>query len=277
MTTIFKAMLIGIAMLAALGVACSSGDGDEAGGDGGGAAPAAASGEGGAAGDVAVSEYKLTQEVDFTAIEVTSPRITRIRRIGLEYSCATERSPTGFDFGQNLSPPLEWTGVPAEAKSLALVVTGTDNLVAVIDPTAGSKANEFTPPYPEPLRVHWVMWNIPPTATELPQAIATTTEAASVGPTAKQGMNYEGFAGWSGPCPSPIGLAREYKATQGGYNYTYGAPMRGIDDFFFRVYALDTELDLGPDATKDDLLKAIDGHIIAAGELNGKYAQRRKF
>ena len=269
-------LLMIVAMLTALGIACSSSDGGGSDGEEGGAAAAASSGEEGAAVD-GLSEYKLTQEVDFAAIEVTSDRITRVRRIGLAYSCASERSPTGFEFGQNLSPPLVWTGVPAEAKSLVLVVTGTDNLIPVADAQAGSKANEFTPPYPEPLRVHWVMWNIPPTVTELPEAIATTTEAASVGPSARQGMNYEGLTGWSGPCPSPIGLAREYKSTQGGYNYTYGAPMRGIDDFFFRIYALDTELDLGPDATKNDLLKAIDGHVIAAGELNGKYAQRRKF
>jgi phosphatidylethanolamine-binding protein (PEBP) family uncharacterized protein len=269
-------LLIGLALLAVVGVACSSSDGGESGGEGDGAAAASSGEEGAAVGD-ALSEYKLTQEVDFSAIEVTSARITRVRRIGLEYSCATERSPTGFEFGQNLSPPLVWTGVPAEAKSLVLVVTGTDNLIPVADAQAGSKANEFTPPYPEPLRVHWVMWNIPPTVTELAEAIATTTEAVSVGATARQGMNYEGFAGWSGPCPSPIGLAREYKSTQGGYNYTYGAPMRGIDDFFFHIYALDTELDLGPETTKDALLEAIDGHIIAAGELNGKYAQRRKF
>ena len=272
-------LLTFVALLAALTIGCSSSDGEETGGGEGGTAPAAASsGEGGeAAADPVLYEYKLTQEVDFSAIEVTSDRITRIRRIGLEYSCATERSPVGFEFGQNLSPPLTWTGVPAEAKSLVLVVTGTDNLIPTGDAQAGSKANEFVPPYPEPLRVHWIMWNIPPTVTELPEAIATTTEATSVGPTARQGMNYEGFAGWSGPCPNPIGLAREYKATQGGYNYTYGAPMRGIDDFFFRVYALDKELDLGPETTKDALLEAIDGSIIAAGELNGKYAQRRKF
>ena len=272
MTNRVNVLLMGLALLAALAIGCSSSDDGEEGG-----AAAASSGDEGAAVGDALSEYKLTQEVDFTAIEVTSTRITRVRRIGLPYSCATERSATGFEFGQNLSPPLAWTGVPEGAKSLAMVVTGTDNLVSVIDPAAGTKANEFTPPYAEPLRVHWIMWNIPVDVTELPEAIATTTEAVSVGTTARQGMNFDGFPGWSGPCPSPIGLAREYKSTQGGYNYTYGSPMRGIDDLFFQIYALDTELDLGPEATKDDLLKAIDGHIIAAGELNGKYAQRRKF
>jgi len=267
---VYKAtvLLLGVAMLMAFGLACSgSKDGDSEGG-------AASTG----AEPTAAYEYKLVQEVDFT-IEVTSTKMTRIRRIGLKYSCPTERSTTGFDFGENLSPPLAWSGVPEGAKSLVLVVTATDNLLAKIESSvAGAKAQEFTPPYPEPLAVHWIMWNIPADLTELAEAIATTTEVISIGPNVRQGLNYENVPGWTGPCPAPIGLAREYKSTQGGYNYTYGSPMRGIDDFFFRIYALDIELEgLGADTSKDDLLKAIDGHIVAAGELNGKYAQRRKF
>jgi hypothetical protein len=254
--------VLGVALLMALGVACSSDD--EGAGDGSAASPAVA------------DEYKLAQNVDFT-IEVTSPKITRIRRIGLDYSCETERSGVGFDFGKNLSPPLDLSGVPEGAASLALIVTGTDNQIVASETQAGAKANEFLPPYVEPLRVHWLLWNIPADLMALEPGLATTTEIAAVGPSARQGLNYEGFAGWSGPCPSPVGLAREYKSTSGGYNYTYGAPVRGIDNFFFTFYALDTELDLGPEATKDDLLKAIDGHIIAAGELKGQYAQRRKF
>ena len=111
-------LLTFVALLAALAIGCSSSDGEETGGGEGGTAPAAASsGEGGeAAADPVLYEYKLTQEVDFSAIEVTSDRITRIRRIGLEYSCATERSPVGFEFGQNLSPPLTWTGVPRRSE-----------------------------------------------------------------------------------------------------------------------------------------------------------------
>jgi phosphatidylethanolamine-binding protein (PEBP) family uncharacterized protein len=48
-----------------------------------------------------------------------------------------------------------------------------------------------------------------------------------------------------------------------------------IDKLDLRIYALDSELDLGPDATGDDLLRAMKGHIVAAGELNGEYAQKR--
>lgn len=257
--------------LMGLVLSCSSSDEETSG------AAAPASGSSTAVGSVA-DEYKLTQEIEFT-MEVTSSKITRIRRIGLDYSCATERSPIGFKFGKNLSPPLAWSGVPEGTESLALIVTGTDKLIAVMESIkAGAQAKEFNPPYEEPLAVHWVMWNIPADLTELSEGIATTTEAISIGPGVRQGLNYENFHGWTGPCPQPIGLAREYKSTSGGYNYTYGAPMRGIDNFFFRIYALDIVLDgLGADTSRDDLLKAIDGHIIAAGELNGKYAQRRKF
>ena len=44
-----------------------------------------------------------------------------------------------------------------------------------------------------------------------------------------------------------------------------------------RIYALDSELDLGPDATRGDLLRAMEGHILADGELNGEYAKKRNF
>jgi Raf kinase inhibitor-like YbhB/YbcL family protein len=254
-------LLLAIAMLTVICLACSSSDdGDEAGG-----AAAAASTDGGAGDAAAAAEYKLAQEVDLT-IEVTSTQVSRIRRIGLKYSCSKERSGIGFEYGQNLSPPLAWSGVPEGAVTLALVLEGTDNLIVLQEP-----------PYSEPLAVHWLMWNIPADLTELPEAIATTTEVVSIGPNVRQGLNVDNKIGYTGPCPPPLGLASKVTQQGGGYNYTYGAKMRGVDDFFFRIYALDTELDLGPETTRDDLLRAIDGHIVAAGELNGKYAQRRKF
>ena len=109
-------LLMIVAMLTALGIACSSSDGGGSDGEEGGAAAAASSGEEGAAVD-GLDEYKLTQEVDFAAIEVTSDRITRVRRIGLAYSCASERSPTGFEFGQNLS--RRWCGPASPPKRRA--------------------------------------------------------------------------------------------------------------------------------------------------------------
>ena len=112
------------------------------------------------------------------------------------------------------------------------------------------------------------------------EAVATTTEVVSIGPGVRQGLNKDNEIGYTGPCPFPIGLAGSAKMVgsgTAGYNVAYGPLMRGPDSFYFKIYALDTEIDLGPDATKDDLLRAIDGHILAGGELTGEYVQKRKF
>jgi Raf kinase inhibitor-like YbhB/YbcL family protein len=198
-------------------------------------------------------------------MEVESSVITRIRRINLEYVCARERTAIGFEFGQNLSSPLNWTGAPDGTVSFALIIDGTDNLV---DPK--------TPEEGVPPAVHWVIWNIPADVTELPEAIATTTEVASIGPKVRQGLNDDGLPGYTGPCPPPIGLARSTTGQSGGGSsiYTMGAPVRAADIFLFKVYALDTEIELGSDATKNDLLWAMDGHIRAAGQMERTLPRR---
>lgn len=53
--------------------------------------------------------------------------------------------------------------------------------------------------------------------------------------------------------------------------------MRGPDLFYFKIYALDIELDLGSGATTEDLIRAIEGHILAGDESQGEYVQKRKF
>ena len=53
-----------------------------------------------------------------------------------------------------------------------------------------------------------------------------------------------------------------------------GSP-RVVFSYFFHVYALDTELDLGPETTKDELLKAIDGHVLAGGEIKGEFVAKK--
>jgi len=65
-----------------------------------------------------------------------------------------------------------------------------------------------------------------------------------------QGKNDFGKIGYGGPCP-PSGTHR----------------------YFFKLYALDAELDLKPGATKSDLLKAMEGHVVAQGELVGTYSR----
>lgn len=93
--------------------------------------------------------------------------------------------------------------------------------------------------------VHWVLFNLPARAKELAENI-TTDETLTDG--TRQGINDFGKIGYGGPCP-PSGTHR----------------------YFFKIYALDTQLDLATGADKSQLLEAMEGHILAQGQLMGKY------
>ena len=95
---------------------------------------------------------------------------------------------------------------------------------------------------------HWVIWNIPPTS-KIPEAIPKGKEISDPF-TARQGKNDFGNYGYGGPCPPP------------------GKPHR----YFFKVYVLDVMLEL-KDGSKDELLKAMEGHVIQYGELVGLYGR----
>ncbi len=95
--------------------------------------------------------------------------------------------------------------------------------------------------------VHWVMYNIPPHVRELREHVPHS-EKLSDG--TLQGRTDFGRIGYGGPCP-PSGTHR----------------------YYFRVYALDTVLDVATGATKRQLLRAMEGHVLTQGELMGKYAR----
>lgn len=95
--------------------------------------------------------------------------------------------------------------------------------------------------------VHWVLFNIPADVNELPESVLPERELESG---TKQGMNDFHKIGYGGPCP-PGGTHR----------------------YFFKIYALDTELDFEAGAIKSDLLTAIEGHVLAEGQLMGKYSR----
>jgi Raf kinase inhibitor-like YbhB/YbcL family protein len=97
--------------------------------------------------------------------------------------------------------------------------------------------------------VHWVIYNLPPTLTALAE---NTPKLPELSGGAKQGLNDFGQAGYGGPCPPP------------------GKPHR----YFFKIYALDTTLDLNSGATKKELLKAMGGHALAEGQLWGTYQRQ---
>jgi Raf kinase inhibitor-like YbhB/YbcL family protein len=92
--------------------------------------------------------------------------------------------------GEDISPPLDWTGLPAETKSLALIVDDPD----APDPKA-----------PKMTWVHWILYNIPPQANGLPEKIARQDLA----PGTKEGLNDWKRKGYGGPCP-PIGRHRYF-------------------------------------------------------------------
>ncbi|MCZ6601597.1 MAG: YbhB/YbcL family Raf kinase inhibitor-like protein [Planctomycetota bacterium] len=93
---------------------------------------------------------------------------------------------------------------------------------------------------------HWVLFGLPSDAVSLEEGIAKDKVLPNG---AKQGTNDGKFIGYQGPCP-PEGSSHRY---------------------FFKVYALDKELDVEPGITKPELEKAMEGHILAQGQLLGKY------
>ena len=97
--------------------------------------------------------------------------------------------------------------------------------------------------------VHWVIFGLPPTVAELAENVPTTETLANG---ERQGMNDFKLIGYGGPCP-PAGRPHRY---------------------FFKLYALDAEIPLKARATKKDLLRAMEGHILAEGQLMGKFQRR---
>jgi Raf kinase inhibitor-like YbhB/YbcL family protein len=127
--------------------------------------------------------------------------------------------------GADFSPQLEWSGSPAGTRSFALICD---------DPDA-----------PMGTWVHWVIYDIPPSATMLAEGITREKDLPGGG---TQGINDFRKIGYGGPCP-PGGTHR----------------------YFFKLYALDAMLGLKPGITKDQLLTAMRGHILGEAQLMGTY------
>jgi Raf kinase inhibitor-like YbhB/YbcL family protein len=104
------------------------------------------------------------------------------------------------------------------------------------------------PDAPRGTFTHWVMYNIPSGVTRLEEHV-TAVDRLDDGTI--QGKNSNDKVGYAGPCPPP------------------GKPHR----YRFNLYALDSLLDLGPGASKADLLNAMNGHVLAQGELMGTYGR----
>lgn len=97
--------------------------------------------------------------------------------------------------------------------------------------------------------VHWVLYDLPPKTRQLAESVPVVAELPAGG---VQGKNDFRKSGYGGPCP-PSGTHR----------------------YFFKLYALDKKLELEPGAAKAQLLKAMEGHVLASAELVGRYARQR--
>lgn len=117
------------------------------------------------------------------------------------------------------------------------------------EPPTGAKSFALIcddPDAPVGTWVHWVTWNIRPDARGLPEAVPAQKELPDG---MRQGTNDFRKIGYGGPMPP-----------------------RGSDHrYYFKLYALDTMIGLAPGATKKDLEKAMQGHIIAEAQLMGRY------
>jgi len=156
------------------------------------------------------------------SLSLKSPAFVHLNEAPQEYTCD----------GADVSPALSWVDVPVQAKSLVLIVDDPD----APDPAA-----------PKMTWVHWLLYNIPPSASGLAENVAPNDLPQGT----LEGKNDWKQTGYRGPCP-PIGRHR----------------------YFFKLYALDVEL---PDLHQPDkarLEKAMSGHILDQAELIGTYQRK---
>jgi Raf kinase inhibitor-like YbhB/YbcL family protein len=140
--------------------------------------------------------------------------------------------------GEDVSPALAWDDAPKDTKEFALICDDPDA------PTA------------EPW-VHWVIYGIGAAVRELPEGVKSNSPEL-VGPVvARQGKN-----SW----PSGVTV---------GYRGPMPPPGHGTHHYHFKLYALGMQLNLSPGATKQQLLDAIKGHVLAEAELIGTYERKK--
>jgi Raf kinase inhibitor-like YbhB/YbcL family protein len=165
--------------------------------------------------------FTAAREAPMT-LSLTSTAFTEGATIPVAHTCD----------GPDRSPPLAWHGTPTGTAALALIVD---------DPDA-----------PAGTWVHWVLYDVPPTLTTLPENVPPVDSPTELHGAA-QGKNDFHRVGYGGPCPPP-GPAHRY---------------------YFKLYALAARLGLRPGASKQDVERAMAGHVLGSAQLMGRYARRR--
>lgn len=136
--------------------------------------------------------------------------------------------------GQDSSPALRWSGVPPGARSLVLIMDDPD----APDPQA-----------PKTTWVHWVLYNLPPSAAELAEAVGREHLPAGT----LEGLNDWKRTGYGGPCP-PVGRHR----------------------YFHKLFALDVVLADLHTPSKAQVEQAMGGHVIDRAQVVGTYQRQQK-
>lgn len=137
--------------------------------------------------------------------------------------------------GADISPSLEWSGIPEGCKSFALVCEDID------------AKGEHSEPF-----VHWMIYNLPPTITKLPEGIPHRDRLGS--PVyANQGKNSFGKIGYNGPLP-PAGT--------------------GVHHYVFRLYALSRDIALLPGAERRIFMQEVENHVLEKAELMGVFEKK---
>ncbi len=159
---------------------------------------------------------------------VTSNAMTDGSFFAVKYTCTA--GPAA------VSPDLHWTNAPRDTASFVLIAHD-------MEPRPRKGVDDI---------LHWMVWNIPASATQLPEAIPNNTAQLPDGSTQTNGNPGQGGnTGYRPPCP-PAGPSHHYA---------------------FEVFAVDQKLNLPESATRADVLKAIDGHILAHAALIVPYHQ----
>jgi Raf kinase inhibitor-like YbhB/YbcL family protein len=150
-----------------------------------------------------------------------------------------EVTSTAFQNGATIPKPFTGDGADRSPPlAWSEPPAGTQSLALICD----------DPDAPRGTWVHWVLFNLPGQARALEEGVPTTE---TLGNGARQGKNDFGNIGYGGPAPPK------------------GKPHR----YFFKLYALDTPLELAPGATKSQLVAAMKSHLLGEGQLQGQYGR----